>query len=269
MLAVVGSFFALGVLVAARDAYKSRTRSAVASPAEDCLLEASAASIAAAAEGRSSLRLAVPAFFAWYSGPTSSAYVVMPCTLVFVLNARPSAFARAGSCDRAMIVLLPVMALLLRALVIRRRVVQLTSADQKLLYVSSACSCLISGALGASFAAAADARQSALSLSQPRCLSTLFALLLAHIVAQTGVRLTATRASVFHNTDWPSLAASHASSAVFSLHQLVPRLVTELHQQRFVSRGDRRREVCPVCCRHLADGHGHRWPRVCVRKLRR
>ena len=63
--------------------------------------------------------------------------------------------------------------------------------------------------------------------SRPRCLSTLFALLLAHIVAQTGVRLTATRASVFHNTDWPwSPAASHASSAVFSLHQLEPRLVT-------------------------------------------
>ena len=54
----------------------------------------------------------------------------------------------------------------------------------------------------------------------------MFALLLVQIVAQTGVRLTATRASVFHNTDWPSLAASHASSAVFSLHQLEPRLVT-------------------------------------------
>jgi hypothetical protein len=104
---------------------------------------------------------------------TSSTYVVMPCTLVFVLNARPSAFAHAGSCDRAMIGMLPVMALLLRALVICRRVAQLTSADQKLLYVSSACSCLISGALGVSFAAAADARQSALSFESatlPQCI---------------------------------------------------------------------------------------------------
>jgi hypothetical protein len=41
--------------------------------------------------------------------------------LVSVLNAWRSAFARAGSCDRAMIVMLPVMALLLRAPVVCQR----------------------------------------------------------------------------------------------------------------------------------------------------
>jgi hypothetical protein len=60
-----------------------------------------------------------------------------------------------------MIVLLPVIMLMFRALVIRQRVVQLTSADQKLLYVSSAFSCFIAVALSVPFAGAARARQSA------------------------------------------------------------------------------------------------------------
>jgi hypothetical protein len=163
--ALMSSLFTLGVLVVVVDAYKLRSGSGIASPVEDRLLEVSSASSAAAAHGRSSLRLAVTAFLARYSRSlieTSGAYVVMPCTFVFVLNAQPSAFARAGSSDRAMIVMLPVMALLLRALVIRQRVVQLTSADQKLLYVSSAFSCSIAVALSVPFAGAARARQSAL-----------------------------------------------------------------------------------------------------------
>jgi hypothetical protein len=229
--AVIGSLFALGVIVVARDAYKSRSGSGIASPVEDRLLEVSSASSAAAAHGRSSLRSAVAAFLVRYSRSlieTSSAYVVMPCTFVFVLNVQPSAFARAGSSDRAMIVMLPVMALLLRVLVIRQRVVQLTSADQKLLYVSSACSCLIAGALSVSFARAADAPQSALSFESDTLPQYIvLALLLVQVFAQTGVRLTATETSIFDNTDWPwSPAASHASSAVFSFDELVPRLVT-------------------------------------------
>ena len=228
--ALVSCLLAVGVLVAVVDAYKSRSGSRIAAPVEDRLLEVSSASSAAAAHGRSSLRSAVAAFLARYSRSlieTSSAYVVMPCTFVFVLNAQPSAFARAGSSDRAMIVMLPVMALLLRALVIRQRVVQLTSADQKLLYVSSAFSCSIAVALSVPFDGAARAHQSAQPFESdtvPQCI--VLALLVLQLVAQTVIRRRATEESSFDNTDWPwSPAASHASSAVFSFDQLVTRLV--------------------------------------------
>jgi hypothetical protein len=197
---------------------------------EDRLLEVSSKSSAAFANDRSSLRSAVTAFLARYSRSlieTSSAYVVMPCTFVFVLNAQPSAFARAGSSDRAMIVMLPIMALLLRALVIRQRVVQLTSDDQKLLYVGSAFSCFIAVALSVPFAGTARAHQSAQPFEAdtvPQCI--VLALLVLQLIAQTVIRCRAAEESTFDNTDWPwSPAASHASSAVFSFDQLIPRLV--------------------------------------------
>jgi hypothetical protein len=212
------------------DAYKSRNPNRFASPVEDHLLEARASSSAAVTERRSSLRSAVAAFLARYSRSlieTSSAYIVMPCTFVFVLNAQPSAFAQAGSSDRAMIAMLPVMALLLRALVIRQRVVQLTSADQKLLYVSSACSCLIAAVLSAYFNRAADAPQSAPSFAPDTLPQYLvLALLVAQVIAQTVIRLRATEQSIFDNVDWPwSSNSSHNSSTLFSFDELVSRLV--------------------------------------------
>jgi hypothetical protein len=230
--ALMSCLFAVGVLVVAVDAYKSRSGSGIASPVEDRLLEVSSASSAAAAHGHSSLRSAVAAFLARYSRSlieTSSAYVMMPCTFVFVLNAQPSAFARTGSSDRAMIAMLPVMALLFRALVISQRVVQLTSADQKLLYVSSAFSCFIAVALSVPFAGAGAARahqsvQPFESDTVPQCI--VLALLVLQLLAQTVIRRRATEESSFDNTDWPwSPAASHTSSAVFSFDQLVTRLV--------------------------------------------
>jgi hypothetical protein len=228
--ALMSCLFAVGVLVVVFDAYKSRSGSGLASPVEDRLLEVSSASSAAAAHGRSSLRLAVTAFLARYSRSvieTSSAYVVMPCTFVFVLNAWPSAFARASSSDRAMIVLLPVIMLLFRALVIRQHVVQLTSADQKLLYVSSAFSCFIAVALSVPFAGAAHARQSETSFDSSTVPQWIvLALLVLQLVAQTVIRRRATEKSSFDNTDWPwSPAASHASSAVFSFDELPSRVM--------------------------------------------
>jgi hypothetical protein len=92
--------------------------------------------------GRSSLRRTDAALCVQYFRgliETCSSYVIMPCTFVFVLNLRPSSFDHADSSKRAMIVALPVVMLLLRALVIRRRMVQLTAADQRQLYVGSAC----------------------------------------------------------------------------------------------------------------------------------
>jgi hypothetical protein len=228
--ALMSCLVALCVLVVVADAYRSRSGSGFASPVEDRLLEVRSASSADATHGCSSLRLAATAFLARYSRSlieTCSAYVVMPCTFVFVLNAWPSAFARAGSFDRAMIVMLPFMALLFRALVIRQRVVQLTSADQKLLYASSAFSCFIAAALSVPFASAARERQSAQpfeSNTLPQCI--VLALLVLQLVAQTVIRRRATEKSSFDNTDWPwSTAASHASSAVFSFDELATRLV--------------------------------------------
>jgi hypothetical protein len=225
---VMVCLFTLGLLVVALDAYKSLNFSAVASPAGDRLLEESAASNAAAVKKRSSLRLAVTAFCARYCRgmiETCSAYVLMPCTFVFVLNVWPSSFDQADSSDRAMIIMLPIITLLLRVLVIHRRVVHLTLSDQKQLYVSSACSCLIAGVFSVYFA---DAHRSALSSesnTSPQYI--VLALLLVQAIGQTAVRFRATEASIFDNTDWPwSAAHSHASSAVFSFDNLVPRLVT-------------------------------------------
>jgi hypothetical protein len=212
------------------DAFKSRSGNRLASPVEDRLLEVSSASSAAAAHGGSALRLAISAFLARYLRSlieTSSAYLLMPCTFVFVLNVWPSAFDLAGFSDRVMIVTLPIISLLFRALVIRQRVVQLTSSDQKLLYVSSACSCFIAVALSVSFTGAAHARQSASSFdsdTQPQYI--VLALLVFQLVAQTVIRCRATEVSSYDNTDWPwSPAASHASLAVFSFDELVTRLV--------------------------------------------
>jgi hypothetical protein len=228
--ALISCVFALGVLVVVVDAYKSRSGSVFASPVEHVLLEVSSASSAAAAHAPSSLRLAITAFLARFSRSlieTSSAYVVMPCTFVFVLNVWPSVFARADSSDRAMIVVLPVIMLLFRALVIRQRVVQLTWTDQKLLYVSSAFSCLITVALSVPFASATHAHQSAPLLESdimPQCI--VLALLVLQLIIQTIVRRRATEESSVDITDWPRApATSNVSSSMFSHHDLVARFV--------------------------------------------
>lgn len=151
----------------------------------------------------------------------------MPCTFVFVLNVRPSSFGQANSSERTMIVLLPVMTLLFRALVIRHRVVDLTSADQKQLYASSVCRCLITVVLSAYFEQDGDLRQSTPSFASdapPQYI--VLALLVAQVIAQTVVRVKATEESIIDNTDWPwSSTTSQMSSAVLSFDELPRRLV--------------------------------------------
>jgi hypothetical protein len=196
----------------------------------DRLLEAGAASSAAAVDGRSSLRRAVAAFCVRYFRSlieTCSSYVIMPCTFVLVLNLRPSSFTQTDSSQRAMIVALPVVMLLLRALVIRRRVVQLTAADQRQLYVGSMCSCLIAAVVGVYFEGAVDAHQASPSFaSQTTPQGIVLALLAVQVIAQTVIRLKATEESFFDNTDWPwSSASAQASSAVFTFDELATRLV--------------------------------------------
>jgi hypothetical protein len=126
-----------------------------------------------------------------------------------------------------MIVALPVVMLLLRALVIRRRVVQLTAADQRQLYVGSACSCLIAAVLSVYFERADDVYQSSPSFaSQTTPQYIVLALLAVQVIAQTVIRIKATEESFFDNTDWPwSSASAQASSAVFTFDELATRLV--------------------------------------------
>jgi len=223
--------FAAGAAVAVFDACSARNAGGSAPAVEDRLLEAGAAPSASAVDGRSSLRRAVAAFCVRYFRgliETCSSYVIMPCTFVFVLNLRPSSFDYADASQRAMIVVLPVMMLLLRALVIRRRVVQLTAADQRQLYVGSACSCLIAAVVSVYFERADDAHQSSPSFAaQTTPQGIVLALLATQVIAQTVIRLKATEESFFDNTDWPwsSSASAQAKSAVFTFDELATRLV--------------------------------------------
>jgi hypothetical protein len=225
--ALMGCLFVLGCLIVLHDAYNARNSNRFVPLAQD-LLTGRAAPSAVAADRRP-LRI-ISTFCARYLRSvieTSSAYVLMPCTFVFVLNIRPSSFGQADSYDRAMIIALPVMMLLFRALVIRKRVVPLTPADQLQLYAGSVCSCSISAVFGVYFGRAADTLPSVPSFSSDTSPQYIvLALLVGQVIAQTVIRLRATEESIFDNVDWPwSSAASHASSAVFSFDVLVPRLV--------------------------------------------
>ena len=222
---LVMCLFAAGAAVAACDAYNARNPGSSVPAVQDRRLEAGAES-AAAVDGRSSLRRTISAFCVRYFRgliETCSSYVIMPCTFVFVLNLRPSSFDHADSSQCAMIVALPVVVLLLRALVIRRRVVQLTAADQKQLFVGSACACLIAAVISIYLERAEGVYQFA-SKTTPQYI--VLALFVVQVMAQTVIRLKATEESFFDNTDWPwSSASAQASSAVFTFDQFATRLV--------------------------------------------
>ena len=149
--------------------------------------------------------------------------MLMPCTFVFVLNVQTSAFAQTDSSDRAMIVMIPVTMLLFRTLVIRQRVINLTLSDQKLLCVSSACSCAIAVVLSVSF----NQSQSSPSLaSNTSPQYPVLALLVFQLLVLTFIRLKATEVSFFDDTDWPwSNTSSRALPDVFSFRELRVRLV--------------------------------------------
>jgi hypothetical protein len=119
------------------------------------------------------------------------------------MNVRPSSFAQAGSSDRFMIFMLPFMTLLFRALVIRQRIVELTTTDQKQLFTSSLCNFLIAVVLSAFFEKVGEARQENPSFHSeitPQCI--VFALLVAQIVTQTTIRRRSTEASIYDNVNW-------------------------------------------------------------------
>ena len=154
---VVASLFVVGLVLVIHDAYYSSSNSKIVSPGKSCLLETSTALIElslTSSSDRPSLRKTVTMFCLRYMRgflETCSSYMLMPGTFVFVLNVRTSSFVQADSFERAMIVMIPIIMLLFRALVIRQRVVNLTFSDQKLLCASSACSCAIAVVLSVSF----------------------------------------------------------------------------------------------------------------------
>jgi hypothetical protein len=215
--------FTLGVCVAAFDAFKARNPDRLTSLAQDRLLETNAASVDESVSMRRVRRVITTFCARYFRGliETCSAYVMMPCTFVFLLNVRPSSFDQADSSDRTMIVMLPVVMILFRALVIRQRVVPLTLADQWQLYFSSMCSCLIAAVLGASFAQLVP---SFFSDTVPQYI--VLALLVVQIIAQTTIRFRATEDSIFDKMDGTfSSSSSRAPSAVFSFDDLQTRLV--------------------------------------------
>lgn len=225
-LAVVASLCVVGLVFVIYDACNSSSNTKIVSLGENRLLEASGESMERSPIDRPSLRRTVTIFCLRYVRgllETCSSYMLMPCTFVFVLNVQTSAFAQTDSSDRAMIVMIPVTMLLFRTLVIRQRVINLTLSDQKLLCVSSACSCAIAVVLSVSF----NQSQSSPSLaSNTSPQYTVLALLVFQLLVLTFIRLKATEVSFFDDTDWPwSNTSSRALPDVFSFRELRVRLV--------------------------------------------
>jgi hypothetical protein len=214
---VVVSVFVVGLVPVIHDAYFSSRNSKIVSPGKSCLLETSSVLIERSLTSSSdspSLRKAVTMFCLRYMRSfleTCSSYMLMPFTFVFVLNVRTSSFFQADSSERAMIVMIPVIMLLFRALAIRQRIVNLTCSDQKLLCASSACSCAIAVVLSVSF----NQSQSNATLAPNTCPQyTVLALLAFQLFVHTFIRLRATEVSLFDNTDWPWSKSNSRQKAV-------------------------------------------------------
>ena len=80
-----------------------------------------------------------------------SSYMLLPTVFVFVVNVWPTSFAQASTLQRVINIAMPVIALLLRVFVIRRRFVEMSHNDQVVLYVQSIINCSVSVALGVYF----------------------------------------------------------------------------------------------------------------------
>jgi hypothetical protein len=149
----------------------------------------------------------------------SSSYVLIPAMFVFVLNAWPSSFFEAGVWDRVMTVMIPVLALYFRAFVILKQFVDLTSDDQKQLFVSSACYCCIAVTLGAFFMLNRDAlyanpNSPFPSHVLPQCI--VLALLIIQLIAHTIIRHKSTKPSALATVQLPWRVPGYDSSSTSS-----------------------------------------------------
>jgi hypothetical protein len=219
---LVTCLFSLGVVVILFDWRESRKCTVSPAHMHDRLLDSDAV---ASAKRRSSLLRTVAGFcFRYFRSviETSSSYMLMPSTFVFVLNLRASSFSQASLLDRTMIIATPGIALLFRTLVIRQRVVHLSPADQKQLYAGSLCSCAITVIFGVYFNQV-DGNGTQSTVTSPLYIA--LAVLATQLIAQTVIRAKASEASIFDSNDWPwSAADSESSSAVFSFQVLPARL---------------------------------------------
>jgi hypothetical protein len=235
--ALMISFCAVGIVVVLFDSYRARkstvTDSISSGYMQDRLLAAEAAS--PAGHSYSSMRRKVAVFCVKYFRgliETASSYLLMPCIFVFVMNAWPSSFAKTDVKDRVMIIALPIVTLLLRSLVIRQRVVNLSSSDQKQLSAGSVGSFANAVIFGVFFNQARHDQQSDDHQSTPSFASAtlpqylVLATLALQLIVQTVIRSRATEVSIFDNTDWPwSSASTKASSVTFTFNDLATRLV--------------------------------------------
>ncbi len=222
---LVVCLFAVGTSVAVFDMCKALNLGRSGSNVKDSLLDSTNVSGAAAVQRRASLRQSLAVVCnRGLRGliETCSSYIIMPCTFVFVMNVRPASFAQAEPSHRFMIVMLPVVTLLFRALVIRQRVVELTCADQKQLFAGSFCSCLIAVVLSVYFEQVEEVDQ----LKEVTPQYIVVVLLVVQVLAQTIIRRTAAERSIYDSVNWHrSLAPWQASSAKFPFEELETRLV--------------------------------------------
>ena len=220
--ALLSSLFAVAAVFVMYDLYEARnsTRSSSSGLMQDRLLAAETAS----AQGRPSRGRKIAVFCIKYIRgltETISSYVLMPSSFVFVMNVWPTSFMQNDVRGQAMIVALPVITLLLRFLVIRQRVVDLSSSDQKQLCVSSVVSVANAVIFAIFFKQSGYDQQASTFASATLPKYLVLAMLASQLIAQTVIRIKATEASIFDNTDWPWFVEnSKPSSSMFSLNEL-------------------------------------------------
>lgn len=142
-----------------------------------------------------------------------SSYVLMPAIFVFVVNAWPSSFSEASGSQQAMIILIPIVALLFRGFVIHKRLVDMTLDDQKLQYMSSAVSSCVAVVLSVYFVKDVEAHRSNPSFAPdivPQYM-VLF-MLVAELAAASFIRNKATKPSLLEDVKWPWRQSSSSSA---------------------------------------------------------
>jgi hypothetical protein len=167
----------------------------------------------------------------------ATSYVLMPATFVCVLNIGPVTFAKADASKRFMTISTLAIAPVLRTIVIHKRFVNMTSADQKQLHVTSVCSCFISVVLGVFFVQNRQMYQPGASFaSDTPAQFTVLAFLMLQLAVHSVIRLRASQASVLDNINMPwRNAAGQGAAENISFDELRVRLVKSSVRNLFAS----------------------------------
>lgn len=207
-LAFITSLAVLAIIIAFSDAYACKQRDSRSEPnIMALLLSSGAASSSSEARGPASGWRRIAAFctrFLRVVVEALSSYMLIPATFVFVINVWPSSFVRASASEQAMIILIPLFALFFRSFVIHRRLLKMTSSDQKQLHISSVFNCSVIVVLSVYFVQDLDLRRTNPSFSAnavPQYI--VLALFAIHLVALTVLRRNTTEPSLFHRITLP------------------------------------------------------------------